>query len=77
MPLLLLGIRQTGDKDLELVVYAKDGEPQQVLPLKKLDQIPTLPVELEWQRGEKNVDSLTITILGQYRAVLPITGQAD
>jgi len=77
MPLLLLGIRQTGEKDLELVVYAKDSEPQQVLPLKKLDQIQALPVDLEWQRGEKNVDSLTITIMGQFQAVLSITRQAD
>jgi len=77
MPLLLLGIRQTGENDWELVVYVKDGEPQQVLPLKKLDQIQGLPVELEWQRGEKNVDGLTITILGQYQAVLSITRQAD
>jgi len=75
MPLLLLGVRKKGEKDLELVVYAKDSEPVLALPLKKVDFIQDLPLELEWQRGEKNVDPLTLTLFGKYQAVLPITRQ--
>jgi hypothetical protein len=32
-----------------------------------------LPLDIEWQRGEKNIDSLTLTVLGKHRAVLPVT----
>ncbi len=74
MPLLLLGVRKKGT-DLEMVFYAKDSEPLLKLPLKKVEFIQELPIELEWQRGEKNVDPLTLTVLGKYRVVLPITRQ--
>jgi hypothetical protein len=73
MPLLLLGLRKKGDKDADLVVYAKDSEPLQVLALQKLDLIQDLPVELEWKRGEKDADTLTLNILGRYQAVLTVT----
>jgi hypothetical protein len=72
MPLLLLGVRKHGDKGLELVGYARDSEPILALPLKRIEFIQALPVELEWQRGDKNADSLTLSVLGQYKAVLPI-----
>ena len=55
------------------VVYAKDSEPLQVLALQKLDLIQDLPVELEWKRGEKDADTLTLNILGRYQAVLTVT----
>jgi hypothetical protein len=73
MPLLLVGVRKKGEKDLELVAYGKGTEPLLTLPLKRLDIIQELPVELEWQRGEKEADSLTLTVLGKYQAVLPVT----
>ena len=73
MPLCLLGVRKKGDKDLELVAYAKDSEPILKLPLKAVEFVQELPLELEWQRGEKNVDSLTLTVLGKYQAVLLVT----
>jgi hypothetical protein len=38
----------------------------------RLDFVQQLPVELEWQRGEKGVDALTLTVLGKYRAVMPV-----
>jgi hypothetical protein len=72
MPLFLLGVRKKGDKDRELVIFATGSEPLQVLPLKKLEQIQDLPVQLEWSRGEKDADNLTINILGKYEAVLKI-----
>ena len=71
----LLGVRKKGEKDLEMVIYAKDSEPLLRLPLKKVEFIQELPIELEWQRGEKNVDPLTLTLFGKYQAVLPITRQ--
>jgi len=75
--LFLLGLRTKAGKVVELVVYAKDSEPFQVVALKRLDQVPDLPVELEWRRGEKKADTLTITILGQYQGVLMVARQAD
>lgn len=72
MPLLLLGVRQ-GAKGRELVVFAKGSEPLLVLPLKKVEFVTELPVEIAWERGEKSSDPLTITILGKYQAVLPVT----
>ena len=71
MPLFFLGVRR-GEKELELVVYAKDREPLLVLPLQAMDMGQELPLELEWQRGEKNVDTLTLNVAGKYRAVIPI-----
>jgi hypothetical protein len=73
MPLLLVGVRQKGEKDLELVAYGKDAEPLLTLPLKRVAFVQDLPVELEWRRGEKDADSLTLTVLGKYQAVLPVT----
>jgi hypothetical protein len=52
MPLLLVGVRRKGDKELELVVYGKDSEPLLTLPLKRVDFIQELPVELEWLLGD-------------------------
>jgi hypothetical protein len=75
MPLLLLGVRKKGDKDLELVVYAKDSEPLQVVPLTKRDTASGLPLELEWSRGDKDADNLTLNILGKYQTVLKIGRQ--
>jgi hypothetical protein len=73
MPLLLLSVRTKGDKGLELIVRSKDENPLLTLPLRQVDFVQKLPLELEWQRGEGSVDSLTLTVLGKYQAVLPVT----
>jgi hypothetical protein len=73
MPLLLLGVRKKGEKDLELVIYARDSEPLQVLPLKKVETEVSLPLELEWSRGDKEADNLTLNVLGKYQTVLMIS----
>jgi hypothetical protein len=75
MPLLLLGLRQKGKKGLELVGYARGTAPVLVVPLKDLGVIQEEPLVLEWSRGEKRIDSLTLNILGKYQAVIPITAQ--
>ena len=72
MPLFLLGVRKKSEKDRELVVYAKESEPLLSVPLKKLDQMQDLPVLLEWSRGDKDSDNLTLNILGKYEGVLKI-----
>ena len=46
------------------------GEAQR---FKKVDFVQELPLELEWRRGEKDVDSLLLTVVGRYQAVLPVT----
>ena len=72
MPVLLLGVRKKA-RGLELVAYAAGEDPLLALPLKGVDFIQDLPVELEWQRGEGSVDSLQVTIAGKYQAVLHVT----
>lgn len=71
MPVLLVGIRKAMT-DHELVIYAKDPEPILVLALKKVEFVQDTPIDLEWERGEKNIDKLTLTIRGQYRAIVPV-----
>ncbi len=68
-------MRKKGEKDLALVAYGKDAESVLTVPLKKVDFIQESPVEMEWQRGEKGANSLTLTVLGKYQAVLPVTRQ--
>ncbi len=75
MPLLLAGMRKKGEAGLELVVYAADSEPLLAVPLKAVELVQDLPLDLRWERGEKNVDPLTLTIFGKYQAVLPVTRQ--
>jgi hypothetical protein len=75
MPLFLLGVRKKGKKGPELVAYGKESEPILTIPLKKVDFVQELPVVVEWQRGEKDEDALTLTVLGRYQAVLPVTRQ--
>jgi hypothetical protein len=75
MPLLLLGVRKKGKAGLELVAYAKDSEPLLAVPLKPVEFVQDAPLDLAWQRGEKDVDPLTLTLFGKYQAVLPVTRQ--
>jgi hypothetical protein len=73
MTLLFLGVRK--GKALELVVYTKESEPLMVLPLKEFGSVVELPLELEWKRGEKDGDLLTLNVLGKYQAVVTIARQ--
>ncbi len=72
MPLFLLGVRKKGTEGLELVIYARDSEPIQVVPLRKSGLMQDLPVQLEWARGEKDGDNLTLNVLGQYEGTLKV-----
>jgi hypothetical protein len=72
MPVLLMGMRKA-EAGRELLLYAKDADPLLVLPLTAVEFVQEIPIELEWERGEKFIDRLTVTILGRYRAVVPVT----
>ncbi len=72
MSLFLLGIRK-GNTAPELVIFGQKNEPLQILPLKKLDLIQELPLEMEWQRGDNQIDSLRLHILGRFQTVLHVT----
>ncbi len=72
MPVLLVGIRNKAGK-LEMVIHSKGQKPLHVMPLKKTELIQKFPVEMEWQRGESNVDKLPLTILGKYWADVRVT----
>lgn len=74
MPFFLLGIRKKGGKN-ELLLYGKAEKPILVLPLKSVDYLQDLPLEIEWQRGEKQIDSLVLSIVGKYEVAIPITRQ--
>ena len=73
MPLFLLGVRKNGEKGMDLLVYAKGNEPLIVMALKAIEFIPETPLELEWTRGEKLIDPLTMKILGKYQAEFAIS----
>jgi len=74
LPLFFLGVRG-GGQGPELVAYASESEPLLVLPLQKMEMGQTLPLELEWKRGAKDTDPLTLNVLGKYQAVLTIAKQ--
>lgn len=74
MPLFLLGVRKKG-KGLELVAFGSGSEPVLAVPLKPVEFVQDLPLDLRWERGEKDVDPLTLTLFGRYQAVLPVTRQ--
>jgi len=76
MPLLLVGIQQQGD-GTELVAYGQGNEPLLRVPAQKVEFIAQTPVELDWARGENNIDKLTISVAGRYQAVLPITRESN
>lgn len=75
MPLFLLGVRKNDKGKLELLACANDVDSAIVVPLTDYGSNPTVPVELEWKRGENNIDTLTLNIAGKYQAVLPVTRQ--
>ncbi|HVV98807.1 MAG TPA: hypothetical protein VHB77_00620 [Planctomycetaceae bacterium] len=76
MPLLLVGLQQKGDA-VELVAYGQGNEPLLRVPAQKVEFVAQSPVELDWARGENNVDKLTVSIEGRYQAVLPITRESN
>lgn len=75
LPLFLLGARKGAKDALELVVYAKDKEPLAVVPLQKIQATQELPIELEGKRGDGETATLTLNLLGKYRAAVTVGRQ--
>lgn len=75
LSLLLLGVRKSGEKDLELVIYAKAKEPLLTLPLKKSDARQVLPIEVGLRQGTSSLGLVDINILGHYQATLAVGEQ--
>ena len=75
MPLLTLAVRSKNKKKkvLELLLFSESKKPLQVIGLAPDNIIQDLPLEIEWKRGEKQHDPLTLRILGRYQTVLHIT----
>lgn len=72
LPLFLLGVRQQGERGMELVVYAKAKEPLLVLPLKKSEAKQDLPLEVSLREGTATLGMVDINLFGEYQAVLPV-----
>ena len=62
---------------MELVAFGQGNEPLLRVPAQKMEFISQTPVELDWARGENNIDKLTISVAGRYQAVLPITRESN
>lgn len=73
LPLFLLGARKKGN-DLELVIFTQGKEPLLQVPLRKMDGNQELPIEMEG-RGENGRGTLTLNVLGKYRAEIPLAAQ--
>ncbi len=71
--LFLVGVRK-GKEGPELVVYARDNQPLTQVPLQKAQGNQEMPIDLEAQ-GDAGRGTLTFSILGQYRARLPMARQ--
>lgn len=75
MALFLLAVRKKG-KNAELLLYSSEPDPVLVVELEAINPAHKLPVELEWKRGDKDIDPMTINIVEKYRGVIPITRQS-
>jgi hypothetical protein len=75
-PLVLsfVGVRKTGENQLELVFYGKDREPYQTAPLRKLEtkQNAEEPVVLNAEKGAEDAITLLITLLGEYQGGIQV-----
>lgn len=73
MSLYLLGARKTTKGKWELLIYGTETKPVQILPLKSVEYVQKLPVEIQWERGEKATDKLVLTLFGRQETVVEIT----
>jgi hypothetical protein len=69
----LLGISKTAAGAIELLVFGRDSAPLLRIPLEKIATAHQMPAELSGQKtGEANA-TLTVSLLGQYKADVPLT----
>ncbi len=67
VPQCALGVRQTSDGGLELLVFGKSAEPLLSVPLRSITSTQELPIELAAER-EYDSGRITVKILGKYQA---------
>ncbi len=75
--LLFLGM-QKGDKgELELVVYGKNKVPLLRLPVEKITAQQELPIEVQGRKDGEGAGTITVSILGKYKAELAVMKPAE
>jgi len=72
--LCLLGARKNGDK-LELVLYGSEKAPLSQVALRKVESAQDLPIEVSGEKQDDESASLTLNILGKYKATLVVMKQ--
>ena len=74
LPLCLVGVRKTGDNQLELVLYGKEKEPFRQAQVRKLEtkQQHDEPVVLEAHKDAGDAATVILTMVGEYQASIPL-----
>ncbi len=75
--LYLLGVRSPEKGKLELVLFGKDKEPLLKLPLEKSTGGGEFPIEVSGRKTGEESGVLTLTLLGKFKAELPLMKQED
>jgi hypothetical protein len=75
--LYFLGARKNEKGEWTLVVYAKDKEPLLTAALQKAEGSQQQPIELEARKEGEDSGTLTVRILGRYKAELPLMKQEN
>lgn len=76
IPLCLLGARKRDDR-LELVVFGSEKTPFTQVTLRKAEGSQGAPIELSGEKQDEESGSVTLSILGQYKATLVVMKQAN
>lgn len=76
IPLCLLGARKRDDR-LELVVFGSEKTPFTQVTLRKAEGTQNAPIELSGEKQDEESGSVTLSILGQYKATLVVMKQAN
>jgi hypothetical protein len=69
----LLGISKTATGTLELLLFGRDSAPLLRIPLEKIATAQQMPAELSGQKTGETSATLTVSLLGQYKADVPLT----
>jgi hypothetical protein len=72
----LLGVTKTAGTT-ELVLFGRDSAPLIHIPLEKIAASQQMPAEISGQKTGEDRATLTVSLLGQYKADVPLTNRAD
>lgn len=76
LPLCLLGARKRDGK-LELVIFGKGKEPINLVTLRESQSSSSAPIEVSGKKQDDESASITLSILGKYKATFVVMKQAD